>query len=263
MTVEQIEKGLTGTAKRASIKLYDTLKSTNKTAAALALRGAREFTVVIAEGQTMGVGRCGKSFFSPAKTGLYMSIVLRPSQSAADCVLLTAAAAVAVAEAVEAATGKSAEIKWVNDIYVGARKVCGILTTGAVSGDTGKLRYAVTGIGINVLPPKGGFPADLQDTAAAVAQEGDELFALIAAGVLNRFAEYYDRLDERTFFNEYKRRMFILGKNITVIKNGVGKAAVALDINERCQLLVRYENGDVEVLDSGEISVGLNIRQGR
>ena len=132
--------------------------STNTRIRVLAEDGAPEGTVVVAAAQTAGRGRSGKSFLSPAGTGLYMSILLRPALTMGDSLLITTAAAVAVSRAIERVAGCEAKIKWVNDVYVDEKKVCGILTEGALDLENGGLRYAILGIGINICPPDGGFP---------------------------------------------------------------------------------------------------------
>lgn len=124
--------------------------------------------VVVAEEQTAGKGRPGKTFFSPAATGLYLSIVLRPTLAADRGQFITCAAAVACAQAIEQVTGAESLIKWVNDIYCDGRKVAGILTEGVVDMESGHFEHAVLGIGVNVKPPADGFPHDIADVAGAV-----------------------------------------------------------------------------------------------
>ena len=134
------------------------MDSTNTLVKHLAEQGGREGMVVIAQHQTAGKGRLGRSFYSPKGTGLYLSILLRPKFSAQEALSITTAAAVAVAEAVDQVTGKEggeAKIKWVNDVYYRYRKVCGILTEASIDFETGGLHYAVLGIGVNLTPPPG------------------------------------------------------------------------------------------------------------
>ena len=144
------------------------LDSTNAEALRRAVDGAPEGTVIVAEEQTAGRGRRGRSFFSPAGTGIYLSILVRPALAAERAHLLTCSAAVAVAEAIEACAGVDASIKWVNDVYCRGKKVAGILTEGSFDLEGGVLQHAVVGIGVNVRPPHAGFPAEIAERAGAV-----------------------------------------------------------------------------------------------
>ncbi len=110
----------------------------------------------------------GKKFYSPSNTGLYISILVRPDIPADQALFLTTSAAVATAKAIEDVSNKKADIKWVNDIYIEGKKVCGILTEAAFNIETSKLDYAIVGIGINVCPPEGGFPEDISEIATAI-----------------------------------------------------------------------------------------------
>lgn len=156
--------------------------STNAEARRRALEGAAEGTVVVAEEQTAGKGRPGKTFFSPAATGLYLSIVLRPTLAADRGQFITCAAAVACAQAIEQVTGAESLIKWVNDIYCDGRKVAGILTEGVVDMESGHFEHAVLGIGVNVKPPADGFPHDIADVAGRRARRSHGRGALRAGG---------------------------------------------------------------------------------
>ena len=139
------------------IKTYKTLESTNSLLKLDAEAEAPTGTIVISEEQTKGRGRMGRSFYSPGNTGIYMSILLRPKISAYESLSITTCAAVAVAEAIEMNSNKKAEIKWVNDIFVNNKKVCGILTEASLDLENGGLRYAILGIGINVFAPRKAF----------------------------------------------------------------------------------------------------------
>ena len=131
------------------ISVFSSVTSTNTILKEMAEQGAKEGTVIIAEEQTAGRGRTGKQFYSPKGTGIYISILLRPDIPAEESLFLTTSAAVATARAIEDVSDKRALIKWVNDIYLEDKKTCGILTEGAFNVETGKLDYAIVGIGIN------------------------------------------------------------------------------------------------------------------
>ena len=143
------------------ISVFSSVTSTNTILKEMAEQGAKEGTVIIAEEQTAGRGRTGKQFYSPKGTGIYISILLRPDIPAEESLFLTTSAAVATARAIEDVSDKRALIKWVNDIYLEDKKACGILTEGAFNVETGKLDYAIVGIGINVCIPDGGFPDNI------------------------------------------------------------------------------------------------------
>jgi BirA family biotin operon repressor/biotin-[acetyl-CoA-carboxylase] ligase len=161
LSAQSITKYLEEAASNFHIEMYKTVDSTNNKLKELARQGAPEGTVVIAKEQTHGKGRMNRSFHSPAETGIYMSILLRPKFSTADAILITTAAAVAVAQAVEAVAGREAKIKWVNDVFCDGKKICGILTEASVDIESGSLEYAILGIGINVIAPQNGFLDDI------------------------------------------------------------------------------------------------------
>lgn len=247
-----------------NIFVHKIIDSTNTAAKNLAEKGAPEWTVIISEEQTSGKGRVNRPFYSPKGTGLYMSIILRPKFAAEKAVFITAAAAVAVARATEYVSEKKAMIKWVNDIYCNSKKVCGILTQGAVNMETGAFDYAVLGIGINVFRPDGGFPPEIENIAGYVLENKNvfpDAANRIAAEILNLFSEYYKDIEHKTFVDEYRARSFITRKHIYVIKPGITLPAEALEIDDNCGLKVRYNDGSIETLSSGEVSTKITENQ--
>lgn len=240
------------------IDYLDCVDSTNLRLRQLAEQGAPEGRVLIAAQQTAGRGRMGRSFYSPAGSGLYMSLLLRPKLPSEKAPYLTTCAAVAVASALEALSGKSARIKWVNDIYMRARKVCGILVESSLRAD-GSLNYAVLGVGVNLLEPKGGFPQGVENIAGAVFRSGDAdaLRATTADAILDRFLPLYATLEEKPFLEEYRRRSLPPGCEVTVFPSagGAGERASVVRIDEEFSLIVRVEDGTLRRLHSGEVSV--------
>jgi BirA family biotin operon repressor/biotin-[acetyl-CoA-carboxylase] ligase len=240
------------------VETYGSLTSTNNIIMERAVKGESEWLVVAANEQTAGRGRQGRRYYSPGGTGVYFSVLLRPCADIRKPQLITAAAAVAVAEEIEAQTGVSASIKWVNDVFCGDGKVCGILTEGAVDMESGGLMYAAMGIGVNVAAPQGGFPAELDGVAGAVyapqRAPADARNKLIA-GVLTRFAEYYPPLGKRSFLRAYRERSNIIGREIEIISGGAVERADALDIDDECRLVVRRADGTVGALDAGEVRI--------
>lgn len=257
LSVQGIRKYLSGLCSDMDIQVYPELVSTNTAVRERAADGAQEGLVVIANSQSGGRGRFGRNFYSPSDTGLYMSLLVRPSHCPAkDAVKLTTLAAVAVCEAIEAVSGEKAEIKWVNDVYIAGKKVCGILTEASFSMEDGFLEYAVIGIGTNVFAPKDGFPKELKDIAGAVFQtprsDGKNH---LAAEILNRFMLYYKTDKKQNYGENYRRRSFVIGKDINVCLADNIRKARALDVDEECRLVVQYENGETDRLSSGEISI--------
>ena len=239
------------------LDLRETVTSTNTLMKALGRQGAPHGSVMVAEQQTAGRGRLGRSFYSPAQSGVYFSILLRPELSSEDAMLLTPAAAVAVAEALEVISGTDAQIKWVNDIYVAGLKVCGILTETAYTPD-GKLDFAVVGIGINLTPPEGGFPEEILGKAGTLFQNAHEdVRERAVAEVLNRFFPLYARLTDRAFIPAYRRRNLLKGRMVNVIRGEESRPAQVLDVDDRLRLLVRYTDGNEDALSTGEVTIRL------
>lgn len=243
---------------RLFIEVKQKVTSTNALLKQEAADGAGEGTVIVAAEQTAGRGRFTRSFFSPGDSGVYMSILLRPRISADSAVLITTAAAVAVAEAAEVLSGRKADIKWVNDVLIGNKKICGILTEAALNLESGMLDYAVLGIGVNVYEPESGFPEEIKDKAGAVFEKrGKDLRSRLAAEIIKRFFVYYDSLSNKTFLDSYRRRCTLINREITVISGSVTKNAQALGIDDSCRLHVKYSDGTDSFLSSGEISIRL------
>lgn len=230
--------------------------STNDEAKALAECSAPEWTAVLAEEQSAGRGRYSRPFDSPAGAGVYLSIVLRPKFTAAETLYITACAAVAVCEAIAEVAGKYAEIKWVNDVFLSGKKVCGILTEAAFDVESGGLAYAVVGIGVNVKYRR--FPEELAGVAGTVFGEGEyppEGRARLAAAIMERLRDLYEHIPERTFYKEYKRRSFVIGRRVKVLSGNLSQEAEVLDLDENCFLKVRLADGAVRTLSAGEVRI--------
>ena len=256
-----------GAQKAYRITVENELASTNTTLKALACEGAKEFSVLLARRQTAGRGRLGRFFFSP-DTGLYMSILFRPTKlPIAEALSLTTMAAVAVSEALcEVCPAADIKIKWVNDLYLADKKICGILTEAATDVETGCLSHAVLGIGINLLPPKHGFPEEIADVAGALYSYDDEETVdgnRIAAGILDRLYTYYPLLSDREGIarlrEAYRQRSLLDGRRVEVCKRsslgGARIPATALCIDENMGLRVRYDDGREETLTTGEVQM--------
>lgn len=240
------------------IEVVKCVSSTNTVLRQKAEQGGKEGCVLIAEEQTQGRGRMGREFFSPSNTGIYMSILLRPSISAEKSVMITTCAAVAVAQAIEEIAKKEAKIKWVNDIFCGDRKVCGILTEAALAIESGTLAYAVLGIGINVFPPENSFPSEIENIADSVFENCDTAEnprSILIAKVLENFWQFYEDIENRPHFDEYKKRSMVLSQPITVISGKDNYKAFALDLDDNFNLKIMLPDGEIRSLNSGEVSI--------
>ena len=228
--------------------------STNDAARQAAAAGAREGLVIAAEAQTAGRGRQGRSFLSPPGTGLYVSLLLRPRLPAAEAVHITAAAAVAAAAAIEAVSGRRAGIKWVNDIWLEGKKVCGILTEAVVDMESGGLEYAVLGVGINVSPPPGGFPPELRDIAGTVLPGpcGDNERSRLLAALLDAFFPLYRAMPARDWLPDYRDRSLLTGREVRWVQGDRELRGQALGVDEDARLLLRLPDGSLRALSSGE-----------
>lgn len=240
------------------IQIYSSLESTNKTAKELAVAGAGHGTVVLSDCQTMGRGRYSRDFFSVSGGGLYMSIILRPEGlHFENPVFVTAFAAVSVCEAIESISDKTAEIKWVNDLLIDGRKVCGILTEAVTDFESGGLEWMVLGIGINVSIPAEGFPPELRNLAVSIFPDKKTpgMRNKLSAEILNRILGSGKQPNEREIFAKYKERLMILGKEITVVQGQKEYKAVAVDVDPAGRLIVKNERGELLTLSSGEVRI--------
>ena len=240
-----------------NIKIYKTLESTNKTAKEMAVAGAEHGTVIIADSQTKGRGRYSRSYFSPSG-GLYMSIILRPEVlNFENPTSVTAFAAVAVCEAIESISEKTPKIKWINDILIDGKKVCGILTEAVTDFESGSLDWIVLGIGINVYIKTEDFPDDLQSLATSIFPN-EKMFGVrnkLSAEIINRILGYDITPREAEIFRKYKNRLAMLGNQVTVIQNKIEYKAAVIDIDAAGHLVVKNENGEIITVSSGEIRV--------
>lgn len=225
---------------------FDRLDSTNSEAKRLLKNGKTNNFLIAAAEQTAGRGRQGKSFYSPKGTGIYFSVALNAG-GLPDFLSVTTAAAVSVCRAIERLTKKSAQIKWVNDIYIQDKKVCGILTEAQSCG--GDISAVIIGIGVNLTTSD--FPATVENggslgffgsTAELVAEIADGVYetALLPVG------EYIDY---------YRSRSILTGKQIYIIENDKKTPALALGISDTGALEVRLENGEVKQLSGGDVTI--------
>lgn len=239
------------------IDVYKTIDSTNQEVKRQALEGAGQGLVVLAEQQTMGKGRRGRSFYSPAGTGIYMSVLFRPSpEQSKDVVLVTTAASVAICRAIRKVLNEESQIKWVNDVYFRGKKVCGILTEAVSDFESGQIDTVVVGIGINYHVPEDGFPEEIRGIAGSVCTDENMIprNSLVAA-VLNELFAIYEKLSEREYMEDYRRWSNVIGKDVRFTSGDGWMDAKALDIDDDGGLLVQLDNGEKKTLRTGEITL--------
>ncbi len=229
-------------------------ESTNKDARAYYENGGGS-AIFIAEGQTSGRGRRGRSFASPHGSGVYMSLLLTAPGELGSLASVTAFAAVAVARSIERVCGLSVDIKWVNDICYKGKKLGGILTEGALSSDMRTASYVVIGIGINVLRAE--LPEELRDVAVSLEEitgvRADR--GLLAAEIAAELERGIGDFSSPEVVEEYRRRSFIVGREVTVHKLGGSYAARVVGIGDDMSLRLLLPDGSTENLITGEVSV--------
>lgn len=216
-----------------------------------------DLTVVTAEFQTAGRGRMGKSFCSPRGTGAYFSLLLKNNISVEISKHLTVMAAVAVLEELKTVTDRDVKIKWVNDVYIDGKKVCGILTEGAVNPQKDTLNYAVIGIGINLKISENEFPKDLTDTVTSAFE--NEYTTSQKENLINGIiCRIYKMLmgEDIGYIDRYRKYSYLDGKKINIINGNSAESATAIFIDENCNLLVKKDaNGELVTLFSGDVSI--------
>ncbi len=220
--------------------------STNRVVKEWGKSGKPQGAVLVARSQTAGRGRLGRSFFSPDSTGLYFSVLLRPACEPEQITLLTPLAAVAMAEALEQ-FGKSPQIKWVNDIFINDRKVCGILAESVYP------EFVVLGVGVNVAPPVGGFPPSLQTVAGSVFEHpvDEQVYEHLLQRFLFHFERYYQTFPQVDYLEGYRGRNWLKGKQVTA--NGI--TGFVTDISSDFSLMVQDRQGNIHQFYTGEATI--------
>ncbi len=245
-----------------TIIVYDTIDSTNLEAKRYlkSLQSTKQGVLILAEHQSAGKGRLGRSFYSPKNTGLYVSLVYNASQLQRKndvSLAITVAAAVAVRRSLKD-FGFDATIKWVNDLFVGSKKVCGILTEGVFEskdGSIGKeIETFIIGIGINIIDSLEGFPEDIEHIAGSLNKRLDR--NALVANIVNNLFEVL-QLSDKEVINDYRKHSLVLFKNIRVIKPNETYTVTVLSITDEAHLIVKKEDGSTEELLSGEVSLKL------
>jgi BirA family biotin operon repressor/biotin-[acetyl-CoA-carboxylase] ligase len=238
---------------RVEVDVLESVDSTNLEAKRRISAGLAAPLLLLARTQTAGRGRLGRSFCSPEGAGLYMSLVLHPDALAEEVLALTSAAAVAVATAIEALTDLRPKIKWVNDVYLGDKKVSGILTEGVTDPESGRLASVVVGIGINCT--HAAFPDEVAAIATSLADEGAEVDqSRLAAEVCDRLLALYEALPRKTWLPLYRERSWLCGREVVWRRGDYLHTGRVLGIGEEGELILATDEGEVR-LSTGEVSV--------
>lgn len=238
------------------IQIFDTLPSTNTFLKEQARLGAPEGTVIIAKEQTNGHGRLGRSFYSPKNSGLYMSVLLRPERNI-PLSFVTPMSAVAVCRALENSGSKPLFIKWVNDIFCDGKKISGILTEVSFKKSSDNIDFLVVGIGVNLTTKA--FPESLSSIAGSAFCDSDIDNIKIAKDILNNLFYLYADIEKKEFFDEYKNRSILLNKNVTLVSAENKREAFVLDISDDFSLVVKFPDGKISNINTGEVSVRLDF----
>ena len=276
LTQREIEKYI-HVGRRGEIICLDSTVSTNLAAAQMAADGAADGTVIVADSQTGGMGRLGRSFYSPAGAGIYLSYIkkldtgdgsvifkiIEPSPvSMSNLGLLTSMAGLAVCDAIISVCELSPQIKWPNDIIIAGKKVCGILTKLITDTKTNRITHAIIGIGINVNQCEGDFPEELAEKAGSLRMAlGQDLNRTkLCAEIINRldtlfFKENALYADTAPYVSRLREVSCVLGKKVTVSPPEGEETVLALDIAPDGGLVVQTDSG-TKVIRTGEIVAG-------
>nr|WP_325298969.1 biotin--[acetyl-CoA-carboxylase] ligase [uncultured Dysosmobacter sp.] len=242
------------------LQCFDEIDSTNNYAKRIALSGAPDGTVIVADCQTAGRGRMDRSFQSPKGKGIYLTALLRPELPPERLLPVTALAGVAVCAAVERVCGVRPGLKWPNDPVLGSRKLCGILTELSVEAETGRVQYLVLGIGVNVLQTAEDFTPEVAEMATSLAMALGRPVSrpALAAALIEELDRLYTALragDLSEYLAAYRRDCVNLGKAVQLISPAGRETVTAVGIDGDFGLVVRGADGEERAVRSGEVSV--------
>lgn len=243
------------------VHVFDSVDSTNNVLKDMARNGAPSGTVVISDHQSGGKGRRGRSFSSPKGVGIYLSYLFKPESGFDKISNLTSWTAIAVSDAIFNAYGIDSQVKWVNDLLINRKKICGILTEVTVEGESGMIDNCIIGIGINV--NESSFPEELSQIATSISIEnGGKKFERwkLASELIRSLGDLeYRWPDDDYYINRYRMSNVTVGSKIVaypqLAENSEGRTGTALEINDDFSLKVKFEDGSIENLRSGEVSV--------
>jgi BirA family biotin operon repressor/biotin-[acetyl-CoA-carboxylase] ligase len=240
------------------IRVFEETTSTNDVIEKLARDGVKEGVVVFAESQTRGRGRLGRKWMSPAKRGLWFSVLLRPNLHPQETTRLTVASATALRRAIESQTGLKPEIKWPNDILIHGRKVAGILTE--LSGELDQVKYVILGIGVDVNLSQGDFPAELRKLATSLKAELGKPVSRpeLAVAILRELDHDYARIASGQFAavaDEWEEHGTTIGQEVIIRTGDRRVRGRAESLGEDGALLLRTEHGHLERIIGGDVTL--------
>ncbi|WP_028828377.1 biotin--[acetyl-CoA-carboxylase] ligase [Proteocatella sphenisci] len=247
--------------KNKKIQYLESVDSTNTFAKKALMDNAFCPEIIIANTQNNGRGRMGRSFYSPENTGIYCSFILDPFIKIENSILVTVAASVAVSKAIEKVTQKDTQIKWINDIYIDHRKVCGILTEAVTDFETGMIGKIILGIGINFSTPYSLFPKEISETATSIFADDNSGITRnhLIAQLIIEIDECMNNIENEEIIKYYRKKSMVLGKTLEI--SYFGKEAPiygkAVDIDSNGFLIIETNNG-LLTLNSGEVSIRQN-----
>ena len=254
------ETGSTNTDMKESLKKEgEASEGVEKNSATLTKRTGKasaplpEGTVYLTDCQSGGRGRQGHSFYSPKGMGIYFSILTRPKESSGNALTITTHAAVAVVRAVKELYDIPLSIKWVNDLFLNGKKVCGILAEGKFCP---ALEYCIMGIGINLFTPEGGYPAEISEIAGSLFGEYQEerFFDFDRNQLMATILYHYFCIcDEKEVLPEYRENNLVLGRRVLFSENGIEKEGVVTAITKHGELFLSLDSSASQILLSGEV----------
>ncbi|MBM7689130.1 biotin--[acetyl-CoA-carboxylase] ligase [Enterococcus ureilyticus] len=257
LSAEGIRLALDPAIPELSITVLNSSESTMKDAKLAAINGEPNNTLIVADIQEAPKGRFGRPFFSKAGSGIYMSMLLRPNQNFEEMAQYTVIMAVAIARAMDNLINTHTEIKWVNDIYINGKKVCGILSEAMSDVESGQISNVIIGMGINFSLKQNEFPTELREKASSLFPETEPTVTRneLIAEIWNQFYTILNQLPEQDFLEEYRQKSFVLGKTVSFTQAGTNYEGVATAISDQGELVVQLHDKTEKVLSSGEISL--------
>lgn len=256
LSLESLKKELP----EMDVYYFDEIDSTNSYCKQLAAQGAKENTLVVSRKQTQGRGRRGRTFESPVG-GIYFSFLLKPRNSSDENLLVTSAISVALTRAIKKVCDKETQIKWVNDIYLSTKKVCGILTEGIIDMEAGAIATMVVGMGINFSTPMKDFADDLQDIVISLYDGEDKVPSSVSqtklvCAVIREFNLIWNHIEDLSFLDEYRKRSNVIGKMVDLYRNNEKQSGYVEDINDKAHLIVRMDKtGEKIEIGTGEVTL--------
>lgn len=232
-------------------QIFDTINSTNTYAKEIVSK-INKNTIIISNHQTNGKGKFGRSFFSPANTGIYLSIIIKDTLKLSNIFSMTFICAIAVCKTIEKLTNLKPKIKWINDIFINNKKCCGILTECETNFKTQIASNIIVGVGVNIGTID--FPKNLKNIATSLKDNNIDRNEFIAI-LINNFFELFYNLNNKQIIEEYKKYCFVLGKEILYIKDNIEYSATAIDINEFGNLVVKDFDNKIKILEFEEVSI--------